>query len=320
MKPKEILVFGATGQIGRNLIRKLTKNNYKIIAVTRNIHQKGYILKTQSPLGYIEIVELDRLTKEKIRELFNNCSICINLIGILFEKNKNQFNKIHSILPDILSEIAKEKKIEQFIHVSALGIENALDSVYAKSKLDGEKNVRKNFKNSVILKPSIVFGIDDNFTTNFMSLLSKLPLMPLYYNGKTKFVPMHVSDLTEIIFQIIIRGIKNETIECIGPEELSFKKILKIILKSIHKKRLLIPMPLPIAKMTAVFLGLLPKPLLTLDQLRLLKYDNIPTGIYKTNFDFGLKANKQFEKEIEKYSYNWRTGGQFTRNKNQKII
>ena len=216
MKPKEILVFGATGNIGRNLIRKLTKNNYKVVAVTRNIHQKGLQLKTQANPGYLELVELENLNEEKMRDLFGNCSVCVNLIGILYEKKKGQFNKIHSLLPDILSKIAKEKKIDQFIHVSALGVENASDSMYAKSKLDGEKNVRKNFKNSLILKPSIVYGVDDNFTTNFMSLLSKLPIMPLYYNGETKFVPIHVSDLVEIIYQTISREIKNEIITAIN--------------------------------------------------------------------------------------------------------
>ena len=318
MKPKEILVFGASGQIGRNLIRKLTKNNYKVTAVTRNIHHKGYILKTQANPGDLEVIELDKLNEDKIRELFNNCSICINLIGILYEKNKNQFRKIHSILPNILSNLAKEKKIEQFIHVSALGIENASDSEYAKSKLDGENNVRKNFKNSVILKPSIVYGVDDNFTTNFMTLLNRLPIMPLYYNGETKFTPIHVSDLTNIIYHVISKEIKNKTIECIGPEELSFKTILKILLSAIKKKRLLIPLPHPIAKISAIFLSLLPKPLLTSDQLRLLRYDNVKSGKYKTNFDIGFYANKRFEEELEKYSYNWRTGGEYTRSKNYK--
>ena len=140
------------------------------------------------------------------------------------------------------------------------------------------------------------------------------------FKPRSKFVPIHVSDFTDIIFEIISKEIKNDTIQCIGPEELSFKEILKKILKSIRKKRLLIPMPLPIAKITAVFLGLMPKPLLTSDQLILLKYDNIPTKKYKTNFDIGLNANKKFEDEIEKYSYNWRSGGQYTRKNNQEII
>ena len=149
MKPKEILVFGASGQIGRNLIRKLTKNNYKVIAVTRNIHQKGYILKTQANPGYLEIEELERFSEERIRQIFKKCSICINLIGILYEESKNQFKKIHSKLPTLLSKISKETNIDQFIHISALGVENAKDSAYAISKLEGEKGVRENFENAV---------------------------------------------------------------------------------------------------------------------------------------------------------------------------
>ena len=206
MKPKEILVFGASGQIGRNLIRKFTKNNYKVIAVTRNIHQKGYILKTQANPGYLEIVELQNLDLDKIRSLFDNCSICINLVGVLFEKNKNQFNRIHRDFPKILSKLASEKKIEKFVHVSALGVENANDSEYAKSKLEGENQVLKSFKKSIILKPSIVYSVDDNLTTTFMTLLNRVPIIPLYYKGETQFMPIHVSDLTEIIYQEIGRA------------------------------------------------------------------------------------------------------------------
>ena len=135
MKPKEILVFGASGQIGRHLIRKLTKNNYKVVAVTRNIHQKGYILKTQANPGYLEIVELTYFNIEKIKSLVEECSICINLIGILFEQKKgNTFKNIHSIFPSLLAKLCKEYNLKHFIHLSALGINDAVDSDYAKSK------------------------------------------------------------------------------------------------------------------------------------------------------------------------------------------
>ena len=315
MKPKEILVFGASGQIGRNLIRKLTKNNYKVIAVTRNIHQKGYILKTQANPGYLEIVELERLSEESIRELFKTCSICINLIGILYEESKNQFKKIHSKFPTLLSKISKETNIDQFIHISALGVENAKDSAYAISKLEGEKGVRENFENAVILKPSIVYSIDDNFTTNFMTLLRNLPFFPLYYSGKTKFMPIHCSDLTDIIFQVISQNISSNIIECVGPETLSFKEILEKLLKLIDKKRFLIPLPLIIANFSARIFQLLPKPLLTTDQLRLLRYNNVVTGKYKSNFDLGLPSTKYFENEVKKYSFMWKDGGQFSTDK-----
>ena len=318
MKPKEILVFGASGQIGRHLIRKLTKNNYKVVAVTRNIHQKGYILKTQANPGYLEIVELTYFNIEKIKSLVEECSICINLIGILFENRKNLFKNIHTDFPDLLSKLSAKKNIEKLIHLSSLGIEKSLDSNYAISKLEGENKIKNNFDRVVVLKPSIVYSVDDNFTTNFMTLLNRLPIMPIYYEGKTKFAPIHVTDLAQIIFDVVQGKTNEQTIECIGPEIISFKEIILKLLKTIDKKRLLIPLPLVIAKMTAKIFEIMPNPLITVDQINLLKHDNIPSGKYKTNFDLGLNANRIFDEEIEKYSFNWRTGGQFSRNKFSK--
>ena len=146
MKAKNCLIFGGSGQIGRHLIRKLTKNNYKVTVVTRNLHQKGYAIKTQANAGYIDIVEANIFDEKKIRKLFSQTDICINLIGILYEGGKgNTFKNIHSIFPSILAKLCKEYKVQQFIHLSALGINNALDSEYAKSKLDGELNIQKIF-------------------------------------------------------------------------------------------------------------------------------------------------------------------------------
>ena len=319
MKQKEILLFGATGQVGRNLIRKLSQNNYKITAVTRNIHTAGYILKTQANPGYLEIVEIKSFDPEKIENLISRCDICINLIGILFEKRKNQFKNIHTDLPDLLSQKAQKFKLDKFIHLSSLGIEKATDSDYAISKLEGEKKVKKNFKNSIILKPSIVYSVDDRFTTRFMTLLSRLPFMPLYYNGNTKFSPIHVSELVEIIFKMVQNKSIDLTLECIGPEVITFKEIILKLLKSIGKKRILLPLPFQFALISAKILQILPNPLLTEDQLKLLKYDNIKSELYKTNFDIGIQTIKTFEDEIGKYSYNWRSGGQFSKIKNKAI-
>ena len=314
-----ILIFGSSGQIGKALIRKFTKNNYKVTAVTRSIHQKGYQIKTQSNYGYLELEEINSFNEENISKLMENSSVCINLIGILYEKKKNHFNIIHSDLPALLSKVAKKKSIKQLIHLSALGIDASVDSKYAISKLDGENKVKENFPKAVILRPSLVYSVDDNFTTNFMSLLSILPMMPLYYEGKTKFTPIHVSDLANIIFNIVEKKIYGEIIECIGPEVLTFKEILLKILKSINKKRFLFSMPLFLAKINSKLFQLMQNPLLTIDQLRLLKYDNIVSNKYKTNFDFKMYANKKFEEEINRYSYNWTSGGQFSKKRIDKI-
>jgi uncharacterized protein YbjT (DUF2867 family) len=316
MKPKNCLIFGGSGQIGRHLIRKLTKNNIRVTVVTRNIHQKSYIIKTQGNAGYIDIVEANIYDEKKIRNLFSKSDICINLIGILFEKKKgNTFYNIHTLFPSLLSKLAKEYKLKNFIHLSALGINEAIDSKYAKSKLEGEKNILLNFPLSTILRPSVVYSVDDNFTTNFMTLLNRLPVFPLYYSGKTKFTPIHCSDLTDVIYETITKNINSKIIECVGPEVISFREIIERLLTLINKKRLLLPMPLQLATLTAKIFQLLPNPILTEDQLRLLKYDNVLSGKYKSNSDIGVPSKKYFNEEVKKYSYMWREGGQFSTEK-----
>ena len=309
---KKVLIFGASGQIGRHLIRKLTKNNYIVTAVTRNLHQKAYVLKTQANAGYIEIVEANIFDEQKIRNLISKNDICINLIGILYEKGKGStFKNIHTIFPSLISKICEEYKIKQYIQLSALGIEEAIDSDYAKSKLEGEKLVKENFEKTTILKPSIVFSQDDGFSTKFLSLLNLFPFFPIFYN--TKFTPIHCTDFSKIIVEVINRNICSTTIECVGPQVLTFREILEILLKLINKKRILVPMPILISKVMVKFFELMPNPLMTLDQLKLLKYDNILSGKYKSNKDFGIQSNLQFENEVKKYSLMWTDGGEYSK-------
>ncbi len=313
MKGKNCLIFGGSGQIGRHLIRKLTQNDYRVIVVTRNIHQRGHIIKTQGNAGYIDVVEANIFDEVKIKSLFERADICINLVGILYEKKRSSFKNIHTLFPSVLAKLCKKNNFKHFIHLSALGINDATDSHYAKSKLDGEKEILRNFSLSTILRPSVVYSVDDNFTTNFMTLLNRLPVFPLYYNGQTNFMPIHSSDLVDIIFNIISKNIYSQIIECVGPETLSFKEIIEKLLHLIEKRRILLPIPLFFGKLTAKFFQLFPKPLLTEDQLRLLKYDNISSGKYKTNADIGFPAKCLFEKEVEKYCYMWKQGGEYSK-------
>ncbi len=313
MKGKNCLIFGGSGQIGRHLIRKLTQNDYRVIVVTRNIHQKGHIIKTQGNAGYIDVVEANISDELKIKSLFERADICINLIGILYEKKRNSFKNIHTLFPSVIAKLCKKNNLKHLVHLSALGINDATDSYYAKSKLDGEKEILKNFPLSTILRPSVVYSVDDNFTTNFMTLLNRLPVFPLYYHGQTSFMPIHSSDLVDIIYNIISKNIYSQIIECVGPEKLSFKEIIEKLLQLIEKKRILLPVPLFFGKLTAKFFQLFPKPLLTEDQLRLLKYDNISSGKYKTNTDIGFPAKCLFEKEVKKYCYMWKQGGEYSK-------
>ena len=311
MVKKKILIFGATGQIGRHLIRKLTKNNYKVICQTRNLH-KAIFLKTSGSIGYIDIKETKIFDYEKVSELVDNTDIVINLIGILFESGKiNTFEKIHTLFPKFLSEICN-KKNKHLIHISSLGVENASDSKYAASKAEGENKIFENLPSATILKPSIVYSVNDSFTTRFMSLLNFFPIFPLYYGGKTKFAPIHASDLTDIIFHVIENNIRGKKIETVGPKVLTFLEILNILSKCINKKRVFLPLPLFLAKFSAKILEKMPNPLLTVDQLNLLKYDNISSENNMNNFDLGSPSKINFEEGVMKYAYNWREGGQFS--------
>ena len=310
---KKVLIFGGSGQIGRHLIRRLTNKNYLVTVVTRNLHQKGTVLRLGGNPGYVEIIEANIFNEDKLNDLFKDKDICINLVGIISENKKNKFKNIHTYFPTLLSKKCEKFKLKQFIHISALGVDKAKDSKYAKSKLEGEKNILENFSKTTILRPSVVYSVDDNFTTNLMTLLSLLPLFPLYYEGKTKFSPIHVSELCEIILEIIEKCIIEKIVECVGPEELSFKEILERLLFSIDKKRILFNLPLFLAKIIIFFLEKLPKPLITQDQLTLLKYDNVISNEYKSNIDIGYKAKLRIEDEVKKYSYMWREGGEYSK-------
>ena len=312
MITKKILIFGASGQAGRYCIRRFVKKNYKVTVVTRSFHKKGFLLKTQAPPGYLDIEEVNIFDIKKIEQLISNTDICLNLIGILFEKGKfNTFENIHTKFPSMLARICKNKNVK-FIHLSALGLQNAKDSKYATSKINGENKIREMLSDATIIKPSLVYSVDDSFTTKFLSILSIVPIFPLYYNGKTKFTPIHASELAEIIFQVISKEIYSKDIEAIGPEILTFKQIISSLSECIGKNRLLIPMPIFLAKLSTFFLQNFPNPLITLDQLNLLKYDNIKSKNAITNFDIEAPSKLYFKDTVMKYAYNWRDGGQFS--------
>ncbi len=315
---KNVLIFGGSGQIGLFLCRRLSRD-FTLTVLTRNSHQKAYRLKTLANAGYLSIVQGSIFDEEKLRNLIKKAEIVINLVGVLNETGKgNSFENIHTNFPNLVSKLCNQYKTEQFIHISALGIEKASDSKYAQSKINGEKKIRENFPRVTIVKPSLIFSVSDSLTTKFMKLLTFLPIFPLYYEGKTKFAPIHASDVAELIFYLISKKITSKKIEAIGPEILSFKEIIHILLRCINKKRILLPIPLFIAKLSASFFQLFPNPLLTLDQLRLLKYSNIKSESGVTNFDIGCPSKLFFEESVKKYSFNWREGGQFSVSKNNK--
>ena len=307
---KIIAIFGAGGFLGKNLMRELTKLDYRVKVATRNPYLKGYLKPLGSP-GQIELFKTNIFDQESVKQVLKNCDLAINLVGILYETRKQKFNQIHSQFPNLLSNLCNELGTKNLIHVSALGVRERHTSQYMQSKLQGEKNIQDNFKPSVILRPSVVFGPSDKFFEKFASIAQFSPFLPLIGGGKTKFAPIYVGDVAKAIVKSLeLNNSQTKIYELGGPEDYFFKELMEILLAEIKKKRFLISIPWSFAKFQSYFLQMLPNPLLTPDQVELLKYSNVVSGDYPTLKDLGV-GGTPIHSILPKYIYRFRTGGQF---------
>ena len=307
---KIIAIFGAGGFLGKHLMRELTKLDYRVKVATRSPYLKGY-LKPQGNPGQIELFKTNIFNENDVREVLKNSDFVINLVGILYETKKQKFYQIHSQFPLMLSNLCKAYDIKKLVHVSALGIKEKHSSKYMQSKLQGEINIKENFKPSVILRPSVVFGPEDKFFNTFASLAQFSPFLPLVGGGKTKFSPIYVRDVAKAIVKSLeLNNSEPKTYELGGPENYSFKELMEILLTEIKKKRLLVPIPFGLAKFQSYFLQMMPNPLLTQDQVELLKHDNVISGDHPTLKDLGITGTP-IKNILSKYIYRFRTGGQF---------
>jgi len=307
---KIIAIFGAGGFLGKYLMRELTKLDYRIKVATRNPYLKGYLKPLGNP-GQIELFKTNIFNEEDVRKVLRNSDFVINLVGILYETKKQKFNQIHSQFPLLISRLCNELHIKKLVHISALGIKEKHSSKYMQSKLQGEKNIKENFTPSVILRPSIVFGPEDKFFNTFASLAQFSPVLPLVGKGKTKFSPIYVGDVAKAIAKALeLNNTDCKIYELGGPENYSFKELMNILLTQIKKKRFLLPISFNVAKLQSYFLQMFSKPLLTPDQVELLKYNNIVTGEHPTLKDLGISATT-IQSILPTYINRFRTGGQF---------
>ena len=307
---KIIAIFGAGGFLGKYLMRQLTKLDYRIKVATRNPYLKGYLKPLGNP-GQIELFKTDIFNPESVKEVLKDCDIAINLVGILYETRKQKFMQVHAKFPQLLSNLCNENGIKNLVHVSALGVKENHASKYMQSKLEGEKNIQNIFKSSIILRPSLVFGAEDKFFNTFASISQFSPFIPLIGGGKIKFSPIYVDDVAKAIVAVLkINNSVPKIYELGGPENYSFKELMEILLQNIKKKRFLLPIPFGLAKFQSYFFQMLPNPILTPDQVEMLKHNCIVTGKYHTLEDLGI-SGKTIENVLPKYIYRFRTGGQF---------
>jgi NADH dehydrogenase len=311
MNNKIITILGS-GFINRYLVRNLTRKNYRCIISTRKPFQKGY-LKTQATPGAIELLEWNPNNFSELKEAIKNSDIVINLIGILYETRKQKFYNIHAGIPEAVAKICSETDVKKFIQISAIGANENSKSLYQKSKYLGEVKALKNFKNTVIIRPSVVCGTEDNFT-NLFSKLSFLPVIPVV-GINYKFQPILVNDVADAIVQAIeTKGNEGKIYEIGGPKIISFGNMVKSILKTINKKRFVVSMPIPLAKIQSTITDLLPiPPILTKDQCEILsEADNVVSNNNLTLKDLDINPS-DVEEEMKKWLWRYKDGGQFAK-------
>jgi len=281
MKNKNILVFGSTGFIGRSLTKRLLQNGDKLICPVRNASRvKRNILS--GDIGQIEVIEFDIHNLEEIKTLIANSDLVINLIGILYEKNNLSFELVHYLLPKKIANYCELYK-KPFLHVSGLGSTFQTKSNYLISKKMGEEFIENNNTNHIIVRPSTVYGEEDNFFNLFGKMAKILPFLPLIKNGMTKFQPIYVNDLSLLIFNLLnnFEKHKNSNIAAVGNEIFTFKEILSHIFFSLKKKERFFYIPSFLAIIQGKILEKLPKPLFTYDQYVTLSHDSISEGSQK---------------------------------------
>ena len=284
---KRVVIFGGSGFIGNHLVNKLCQQSCQIKIISRNPDTKKNCFFSSEP-GQVSVSKIDEYNEENIKKNLIGADIVINLIGILYESKNSKFNFTHIEIPKLIAKTAKYCKVQAFIHLSALNVEKSQNSLYATSKLMGENAVNSFFPDAVILKPSVVFGKGDNFTNLFSKISRFSPFIPiigtpkinfknyiprLNFSFRVKFQPIYVGDLVKFI--IYVSNKKAETFELAGPSIKSFDEIYDVILKIKKRKRIYLPLPFFLAELFAFFSGLLPKPIITSDQLKLLSVDSI---------------------------------------------
>jgi len=311
---KVVCIFGCSGFLGSNIVRPLTRKGWRIIAVTRSPY-KNNRLKMYGPVGDVDLEKLSNLfDEEEIRKFLKASSVVINCVGILNESKQNSFEAIHTRFPAMLSRLCAEYD-KSLVHISSLGIEaSSATSRYAKTKLEGEKIILETLKNkSIILRSGLMLGTDDKFLNTLASLCQISPFLPLIGQGLNYIQPIAVTDTAKAVVAVLEKEeINNNIFELGGPQIFTFKELMKILLKEINKKRFLVPIPFLFAKFQAKILQLLPKPLLTTDQVEMLKYDNIVTNKYPTLKDLKI-IPETIESVLPNYIWRFRKGGQFAK-------
>ena len=303
-----VTVFGGAGFLGRSVVNSLARQGAHVRVACRR-PDEALRCKPMGDVGQVAPVAANIRDDASVAAAVDGADAVINLVGILYESGRQKFDAVHRDGAGRIARAAASAGVAQLVHVSAIGADSQAASDYARSKGDGEQAVKAAFDKAVILRPSILFGPDDEFFNRFAALARVSPVLPLIGGGRTRFQPAFISDVAEAVVSVLTKpDTAGRTYELGGPEVYSFRQLLELLLTVIDRKRLLIPVPFWAAMAKAFFLELYPVPLLTRDQVRLLRRDNVVTEGVAGFADLGISPTAP-EVILPTYLSRFRRGG-----------
>lgn len=309
MEARQITVFGGSGFLGRYVVRALAKKGWRIKVATRHPN-RAFFLRPMGQVGQIGFFKCDVAEPEQVEAALAGSEAVVNLTGILYQRGQS-FQDVHVDGPAAIAEAAARHGVKTLVHVSAIGADPESQSAYAQTKGKGEQRVREAFPAAIIMRPSLLFGPEDRFFNRFAEMARFSPALPLIGGGRTLFQPVFAGDVAAAIVAAIDNvSAQGRTYELGGPTVYSFRQLMEIILSVTERKRALVPMPFGLAFLQSIFLQLAPKPLLTPDQVRLLKKDNVVSPTAHTLKDLGIQPTT-VEAEVPAYLWRYRAKGEY---------
>ncbi len=289
MKKKKITILGGSGFLAKYCIAELLNHGHKIKIICRNTHLAGHI-RMMGPIDQLDLIKGNIRLKHSIEPYIIGSDIVINFVGILNESTGDQtFNNCHAVGAKNIAELCSEHNIERLIHFSSIGADVDSDAKYQVSKGLGEKNILNNFSKSTIIRPSIVFGPGDGFFTLQSKLVKLLPIVPLFSNNK--FQCVYVKDIAKGLVKLLDdKETEGKIYEFGGPDVMTLKEIYQLILNTLKIKRIILPLPLSFANASALLMKLSPTPMITFDQVKMLKKDNIVSDTPYNLTSLGITA------------------------------
>ena len=309
-----VTIFGGTGFVGRQVVRSLAKQGFRVRVAARNVG-RGYRLRMLGDVGQIEVVQANLRNAASVARALDGAEACVNLVGILYESGRQGFQGLHYMGARTVAEAAVARGITRLVQMSAIGVDEASSSKYARTKAMGEAAVRAAVPTAVILRPSVMFGPEDDFFNRFAAMANFSPALPLPGGGATRFQPVYVGDVAAAVARVLTDpDCAGRTYELGGPGVFTFRELMAFVLRETGKARLLLPLPWPIAGIIgrvaalSAIVGI--PPVLTADQVEALRSDNVVADSAAGFAELGVTP-RSIEAIAPSYLYRYRKGGQY---------